>query len=101
MDINSQPTGFNIGLLLLPFYGWWLPYRSLVLGFRENPLVLFDENIIEDLFWINHRRFIFRLFLGTTQNKRVQNSVGCYRFRVSELFDGGEACQSCGVSILS
>lgn len=53
--VNSQPTGFNFGLLLRLFLGWWLPQRSLVLAFDKNLFVLLYENIVQHLFWVNQR----------------------------------------------
>ena len=102
LDINSKPIGFNFGLLLLLlFFGWWLPNGSTVLGFHEHHLVLLNENVVEHLFRVD-RRLAFRLFLGTvtTHHKRLENSVGCNGLSIESLFDGSKTRQPRSISIL-
>lgn len=102
LDINSKPIGFNFGLLLLLlFFGWWLPNGSPVLGFHEHHLVLLNENVVEHLFRVD-RRLAFRLFLGTVtiHHKRLENSVGCNGLSIESLFDASKARQPRSISIL-
>ena len=85
--------------MLLLFFRRLLPLRRLVLRLGENPFIFLDKNVVQHLFWVD-RGLVFGRFLGTCENGGVQYSVGSYRFGISELVDGAEARQSCGVSIL-